>query len=85
MPITHYNETYDEDGNLIASTQVEVPVRVISDAEMQQAKQTLRTMVQTFYVNGSPTGTPTATQMRNWMLALTAGLRWSVGEMDNEG
>jgi surface antigen len=82
---TQTDETWDSEGNLVNSVSVERPVRVISNAEYQQAKQTLRTMVQTFYPGGIPTGTPTNAQIRNWLLALTAGLRWTVEEMDNEG
>lgn len=83
MAIQGFNETFDANGNVISSTPVTIPERVVSDDELAQAKQTLRTMVQTFYVNDTPTGTPTNAQIRNWLLALTAGLRWLVNEMDD--
>lgn len=78
------NETWDRDGNLMASEQVDVPARVITPAELQQAKAVLKTMVQTFYQNGQPTGTPTNAQIRNWLLSLTAAARWLYEELDNE-
>jgi hypothetical protein len=85
MPRTDRNQTFNQQGQMIAETIVQVPIPVVSDADFQQAKSTLRTMMQTFYAGGAPTGTPTNTQLRNWLIALTMGLRYVVNEMDNEG
>ena len=84
MPRIDRNQVVGPDGSIIRETVVERPVRVISEDELQQAKSVLRSMVQTFYQNGQPTGTPTAAQIRNWNLALTAVVRYVVGELDNE-
>lgn len=84
MPRTDLNQVVGPDGEIISEEVVERPVRVVSPAEMQQAKQTLRTMWQTFVQNGQPTGTPTATQLRNWNLALTVAVRYLAGELDDE-
>jgi hypothetical protein len=84
MPITHTDEVFDTDGNVIESTERTVPAPVVTGPDMQQAKQTLRTMWQTFMENGQPTGTPTNAQLRNWNLALTAAVRYLANEMDDE-
>ena len=72
------------DGSVISETIVERPAPVISHDELQQAKKTLRTMVQTFYQDGQPTGAPSAAQIRNWNLALTAAVRFLASELDDE-
>lgn len=85
MPITHKDETFDQDGNLIESVDRVVPAKVVNEPDFSQAKQTLRTMWATFMDQGQPTGTPTAVQLRNWNLALTAAIRYLANEMDDEG
>ena len=84
MAKTVFDEVCDGQGNLLSSTPRVVPEPVISQAGYAQARQTLKTMVQTFYPNGTPTGTPTNAQIRNWLLALTAATRYLYGELDNE-
>lgn len=84
MPRTDRNQVIAADGSIISEEIVERPIRIIGNAEFDQAKQVLRSMVQTFYVNGQPTGTPTATQVRNWLLALTAATRYLAMEKDDE-
>ena len=84
MPRIERDQVVGPDGSIISETVVERPERVVSHDELQQAKAVLRTMVQTFYQDGQPTGTPTAAQIRNWNLALTAAVRYLAGELDNE-
>lgn len=84
MARTHLNETYDQEGNVVASEVVEVAERSIDDDQARVARQVLRSMVGEFYQNGQPTGTPTAAQIRNWCLALTAAVRYLSAEMDDE-
>lgn len=84
MPRTDIDEVFDSNGNVISSHTRKVPLRAISDAEFAQAKQTLKTMVQTFYPGGVPTGSPTNAQIRNWLLSLTAAVRYMYGEKDTD-
>ncbi len=84
MPRTDTDQTFGPDGNLIESVTVVRPAPTVTQADYLQARQTLRSMIQTFYPGGVPTGTPTAVQLRNWLLALTVGLRFVVDEYDNE-
>ncbi len=84
MPQTRKHETWDSDGNLVSTVDEIVPSKVITDAEYAQARQTLKAMVTTFYPGGVPTGSPTNAQIRNWLLSLTAGLRFVYDEMDDE-
>ena len=84
MPRQDRNQTFDQQGNLISETVVQVPLPVVSAAEMAQVKATLRNSMQTFFPGGVPTGTPTAAQSRNWLIALTVAVRYLAGEMDNE-
>jgi hypothetical protein len=75
---------WDSAGNLVIDQADERPMPVIGPAQLQQAKQTLRSMVGTFSANGVPTGTPTNAQLRNWLLALTVATRYLANELDNE-
>ena len=84
MPQQNRNQVFDGQGNLLSETVVQVPVRVVSDADLAQVKQTLKTMMRTFFPGGVPTGTPTAAQQRNWSIAMTTALRYLYNEMDNE-
>lgn len=84
MPRTNHNQTWDSDGNLLSTIEEIVPARIITDAEYAQARQTLKTMVTTFYPGGVPAGSPTNAQIRNWLLSLTAGLRYVYDEKDDE-
>lgn len=72
------------DQGVLSDTQVTMPERAISDAEFARAKATLKTMVQTFYPGGVPTGSPTNAQIRNWLLSLTAAVRYLYNEMDTD-
>lgn len=84
MPRTDYDETYDQQGNLVSRTARQVPLRVVSDAELAQIKQTLKTMIQTFYPGKTPTGNPTNAQLRNWLIALTGAVQYLANVMDDE-
>ena len=84
MPQTVYDEVFDAQGNLVSSTTRQVPLRVVSDADLAQVKTTIRNMMQTFYPNGTPTGTPTNAQLRNWLIAVSTGLRWLYNELDTD-
>jgi hypothetical protein len=84
MPRTDRDQVVGPDGEIVSEVIVERPLRVVSEAVMQQSKQTLKSMWQTFMVDGVPTGTPTAAQLRNWNLALTAAVRYLAVEMDDE-
>lgn len=84
MPRMDRDQIVGPDGTIISETLTQRPERSISDEEVLQAKRVLRQMVQTFFVNGQPTGTPTAIQLRNWNLALTAAVRWLANELDDE-
>lgn len=76
MPQTVTDETYDQNGNLVSSKQRQVPVPVVTDAQLAQIKATLKTNMHTFYPGGVPTGTPTAVQLRNWNIAITGALQY---------
>lgn len=84
MPRTDTDQVFDGNGNVLSSTTVVRPVPTVSAAEYQQARATLRSMITTFYPGGVATGTPTAVQVRNWLLALTAGMRFMLRELDDE-
>jgi hypothetical protein len=84
MPETVIDERFDRDGNVIERVERQRPARVVDDAAMQQAKQTLRQMWANFMQDGQPTGTPSAIQLRNWCLALTAAVRYLANETDDE-
>ncbi len=84
MAKTVFDEVFDGQGNLLSITPRIAPEPVISDADYQQARQTLKTMMRTFFPGGVPTGTPTAAQQRNWSIAMTTALRYLYNEMDNE-
>lgn len=84
MPRTDRDQVVGPDGVVISETVTLRPERTISDEDMRQAKRVLRQMVQTFFVDGQPTGNPTAGQLRNWNLALTAAVRWLANELDDE-
>ena len=83
MPRQDLDQVVGPDGTIISETPVIRPMRVVNREQAQAAVQTLRTMWQTFTVNGQPTGTPTATQLRNWNLALTVAIRHLVNELDD--
>lgn len=78
------SQTFDGVGNLVSEEVVERPVPVVDQATLQQANQTLRSMVQTYAPGGVPTGTVTNVHLRNWLLALTVQARFLRGELDNE-
>lgn len=86
MPRIDYNEVYDQNGNVIESTQVEVPIQVISDELFATAKQQIRGFVSTYWDTNTqqPTGTLSINDARNWLLALTAVARYTAQEMDDE-
>jgi hypothetical protein len=84
MPRVDKDQRIAPDGSVISETIVERPERVVAEPDYRQAKQTLRTMWTTFMDQGQPTGTPTAVQLRNWNLALTAAVRYLAGELDDE-
>ena len=84
MVRTDRDQVVGPDGSILSETIVERPERTITPEQFRQAKATLRNMVETFYPNGVPTGTPTNVQLRNWNLALTAAVRYLAGELDDE-
>lgn len=84
MPRTDYDQVIGPDGTVLSETVVIRPVQVITPEQLQQAKQTVRAMIGTFFPGGVPTGEPSPAQMRNWLIALSVGLRWAIGEMDDE-
>jgi len=84
MPRTDRDQVIGPDGQVVSETTVERPVPVIPPEQMQQAKQTLKTMWGTFTQDGAPVGTPTNVQIRNWLLALTVAVRYLANELDNE-
>jgi hypothetical protein len=84
MPRTDQDETFDQDGNVVEVVERIVPERVVTDDAMHAAKQTLRQMWANFMQDGQPTGTPSAIQLRNWCLALTAAVRYLANETDDE-
>jgi hypothetical protein len=84
MPQQNHNQVVGPDGTIISEEIVEVAVPVIGEAELQQAKQTIRSMVNQFWQDGAPTGTPTNVQLRNWNLAISVALRHLYREMDDE-
>ena len=84
MPRQDRNQTFNQQGQMISETIVQVPLPAVSPADLAQVKQTLKAMMQTFYPAGVPTGTPTAAQQRNWSIAMTTALRYLYNEMDNE-
>lgn len=84
MPQTEFNEVYDEQGNLVSRVQVQRPQRAVTATELAQVKQTIKNNMQTFFPGGTPTGTPTNAQIRNWLIAVSTGLRYLYNEMDNE-
>lgn len=79
-----FNQTYDQEGNLLSSTPVTVPDPVVNPAQFDQAKQTAKNMMNTYFPSGTPTGNPTNAEIRNWLIALTTGIRYLYGAMDNE-
>jgi hypothetical protein len=87
MPRTDRNQTFDQSGNLIEETLVQVPVKVISDELFTTAKQQIRGFVGTYWNTNTqaPIGTLTITDARNWLLALTVIARYSAQELDDEG
>jgi hypothetical protein len=82
MPKKDYDQVIGPDGEVISETIVDRPVKVIGEAERDQAIQTLRSMVAQFWQDGAPTGTPTNVQLRNWCLALTVAVRYLANETD---
>ena len=73
------------DGVAIDSTPITRGEPVVSESNARLAKQTLKTMMATFTdASGAPTGTPTNAQIRNWLVALTMGLRHFTNELDDE-
>lgn len=84
MPRTDTDQVFDQNGTLLSSTTVIRPLPLIDPATYQQARATLKSMVQTFAPGGIPTGTPTAVQMRNWLLALTVGEHYLLNASDTD-
>ena len=86
MPRTDRNQVIDANGNVVSEVIVQTPMPVVDREQLQQAKQTIRNMVDQFWdeETGQPTGTPTAVQLRNWLLAVSVGLRYVYRELDNE-
>ena len=84
MAIQGFNETFDQNGNLLSSTPVTIPERVVTDAAFATARQNLKTYFTTFTNNGTPTGTPSAAQNRNAILSLIVVARHLYNEMDTE-
>jgi hypothetical protein len=79
MPTEHRNQTFDQDGNLVAEEIVLVADPLVSDPVFQQSLKTMRTMLASFTdpASGFPTGTPTINQVRNWLVALTHGVAYT--------
>jgi hypothetical protein len=84
MPRQDRNQVIDADGNIISEEIVEVPVPVIGEDELRQAKQNLRAYFAAFTTDGAPSGSPTDNQNRNAILSLIVVVRSLAREMDNE-
>ncbi len=54
MPQTVTDEVFDQQGNLVSSKTRQVPLRVVSDADLAQVKATIKNMMQTFYPGWGP-------------------------------
>jgi hypothetical protein len=85
MPTEHRNQTYDADGNLIAEEVVMVPDPLVSDPIFQQSLTTMKNMLRQFTdpATGVPTGTPTINQVRNWLVAITHGVAYTHGALED--
>lgn len=84
MPRADKDQVVGPDGTVLSEVEVTRPVPVIGDAELQQAKQNLRSYFQNFTTNGVPSGAPTDNQNRNAILSLIVVARAAMREMDDE-